>query len=220
MIKTIGFFGDSYCAVDAGWIRSIADHYSADITHLGKPGSSIADLIINQWNKQVQRGQTPDIAVFVWTTDSRLFHPQVRSITPEKALSIREKQGNKDVWSAAKDYYMHLYDPTYMELLATSLMCYFDRMVLPLLPNLKIVHMWAFGQPIPNRKNDLPEGIRYPYEFTSGVELRPALVTISQQGRTQEQMGQDDSPNHMETEAKNTHMFNLVRAAIEQQQHD
>jgi len=217
MIKTIGFFGDSYSAVDAGWIRSIADHYSAKITHLGKPGSSVADLILNQWNKQVLRGLTPDIAVFIWTTDSRLYHSTQRNITPERALSTRVKDTNKELWLAAKQYYMYLYDAEYMALTATSLMCHFDRMVLPNLTHTRIVHLWAFGQPIPGRKNYIPEGIDYPYSFTSGVEVRPALVTISQEGRTMEQMGQDSSPNHMETEEKNYRVFEMVRGAIDAQ---
>ena len=216
-MKTIGFFGDSYCAVDAGWIRSIADHYSAKITHLGKPGSSIPDLILNQWNKEVLRGRTPDIAVFVWTTDSRLYHSTQRSITPEKALSTRVKDNNRELWEAAKQYYMYLYDAEYMALNAASLTCHFDRMVLPLLPNTKIVHLWAFGQPIPGRRNYLPEGIAYPYTFTTGVEVRPALVTVSQQGLTEAQMGVDLSPNHMETEAKNQIVFDMVREAIDTQ---
>lgn len=216
-MKTIGFFGDSYCAVDSGWIRSITDYYSAEITHLGKPGSSVPDLIINQWDKELKRGRTPDIAVFIWTTDSRLFHPTQRNITPERALSIREKGGKPELWEAAKQYYTYLYDAEYMALSTKSLLCYFDRMVLPLLPKTKVVHLWAFGQPIPGRKNYVPEGISYPYSFTTGVEVQPALVTISQQGRTMEQMGQDNSPNHMDTEEKNLRVFNMVREAIDKQ---
>ena len=217
MIKTIGFFGDSYCATKGTgtWLTMLADHYGAKITHLGKPGSSIPDLILNQWNKEVLRGKIPDIAVFIWTTDSRLYHSTQRNITPEKALSTRVKDNNRELWEAAKRYYMYLYDAEYMALNAMSLMCHFDRVVLPNLPNIKIVHLWAFGQPIPGRKNYIPEGITYPYTFTTGTEIRPALVTISQEGRTQEQMGQDNSPNHMNTEEKNVRVFDMVRGAID-----
>jgi hypothetical protein len=211
----IGFFGDSFCAsrVSGTWCDLLAQHYEAKITHLGVIGSSVGDAIVNQFGTEVKRGKTPDVAVFVWTNSARLFHPEVRNITPERALSpLRDVKDHVPLWNAARDYYMHIYDQKHHELLTLSLLHYFDRMVLPNIPNMKVVHLWAFAD---GGKGDKPT--TYPYTFTSGVEVRPALVNISRQGRDHKDDFVDTSPNHMDTQAKNVQVFDMVRGAIDNQ---
>jgi hypothetical protein len=85
-------------------------------------------------------------------------------------------------------------------------------MVLPNIPNMKVVHLWAFAD---GGKGDKPT--TYPYTFTSGLEVRPALVNISRQGRDHKDDFVDTSPNHMDTQAKNVQVFDMVRGAIDNQ---
>jgi len=216
MIKTIGFFGDSFVAdkSEGTWLKQLADHYSARITHVGIVGSSVGDLIVNQFGMEQKRRTVPDVAVFVWTNSARLYHSQIRNITPERSLAgLRNTK--EAVWSAARDYYLHLYDQRFHELSLVALAHYFDKMVLPLLPDLRIVHLWAFAD---GGKGGVP--VSYPYTFTTGVEIRPPLVSISRESRDHKDDFIDTSPNHMNTEEKNQRVFNMVREAIEQQQHD
>jgi hypothetical protein len=214
-MKTIGFFGDSFCATKGAgtWLDQLANHYDAKATHYGVVGSSAGDAIVNQFGTEQKRGKTPDIAVFVWTNSARLFHPHVRNITPERALSpLRDVKDHVPLWNAARDYYLHIYDQKHHELLFLSLIHYFDKMVLPDLPNMKVVHLWAFAD---GGKGNIPT--TYPYTFTSGVEVRPALVNIAREGREHKDDFVDTSPNHMDTEEKNTRVFNMVREAIDAQ---
>ena len=214
-MTTIGFFGDSFCATrgEGTWLNMLSDHYPAKITHVGVVGSSAGDCIVNQFGLQQKRGTVPDVAVFVWTNSARLFHPQIRNITPERALSpLRDIKDFVPAWNAARDYYLHLYDQKHHELLFLSLVHYFDKMVLPLLPELKIVHLWAFAD---GGKGKVP--VSYPYTFTTGVEIRPPLVNIAREGREHKDDFKDTSPNHMNTPEKNKRVFDIVREAIDKQ---
>ena len=100
----IGFFGDSFCAVEKKepneyetYIHKLKKHYNAEIVNLGIPGSSIYDVILLQFKQFYAGNNVPDVCIFTWTHYSRLFNRTKRNITPNNAVD------------AHKDYYKHIF---------------------------------------------------------------------------------------------------------------
>ena len=77
-MKTIGYFGDSFCAgrEPESWCVLLADSLNAKITHWGEPGKSIWTTFFkfNQLNKL---NRLPDVCVLCYTEPYRLYHPSL-----------------------------------------------------------------------------------------------------------------------------------------------
>jgi len=220
----IGFFGDSFCscATSLGYpfstyIKLLQDHYDAEIVNLGLGGTSIYDLLILQLMPFIESNTVPDICVFTWTEPHRLFHRKIRNITTRVSLSTDPDP----IIQAAKQYYLNLQDGTLDVLRYKAMLLYIDIVVLSkLLPDTKIVHLWSFGNPHDSEyrysTSFLPENLRYHYTWSTGIEVRPALVTIAIEGH-----GNTDElnnrPNHLITQEKNNRVFELVKNAIDLQ---
>lgn len=207
----IGFFGDSFCSRsdDGTYIKKLKDYYNAEIVNLGIGGSSIEDSIILQFLPLIS--YCPDICIFTWTDMFRLFHRSIRNINIGSAIHHRsENKSDTNVWDAASQYYNHLLDYENIKLKYCALLYYFDHVILSKLPiGTKIIHLWSF------REEDDQGNEFYMYRFSNGIEIRPALVSISSDGKSIMQLRYDNAPNHFDSEHKNQLVFERIKSAID-----
>ena len=136
---TIGFYGDSFCcetstphSIAKGYetyIAKLKKHTGAKIVHLGEGGSSVWDVVLQQFNP----ADVPDVCIFCWTDSSRLYNKKIRNMTYG---SIKDKKlkditllelFHRGIINAAKHYYNNLYDPDKHQLEYKSLLYYFDK---------------------------------------------------------------------------------------------
>ena len=78
-MKSIGFFGDSFCASNQpeSWCNILQEKLGADkIRWFGQPGKSIWSVFF-RYNDLIRRGAVPDISIFCWTEPYRLYHPDL-----------------------------------------------------------------------------------------------------------------------------------------------
>jgi hypothetical protein len=233
MNKTIGFFGDSFAAEGvnphAWWNKytpytiKLEKHYDATIVNFGKGGSSIWDALLIQLDPLIKSNCVPDICIFVWTNPGRLFHREVRRINHGDALTPKFHTYNifkHKIWKAAKEYYLHLYDHEQAELALLSVMHYVDNVLLPSLPKTtKIIHFWSSAQPKSWETQDFhPNKISYPYKWKNGVEIRPALISLSLCDQDVSILQVDKRANHLDGEVKNTMIAEWVKYAVENYQ--
>jgi hypothetical protein len=229
-MTSIGFFGDSFCSelqYEFGdtkgntYLKLVADAIGGGVVHLGRPGSSVWDTILLQFNaiKKAKTVNMPDICVFVWTDPARVYHPKIRDITASTAIHQSEvKSQNQALWKAAKDYYSQLMDMEKVDLEYRSLLYYVDNVLLKSLPGTtKIIHMWSFGYPSHLVSDAFsPNKIEYPHTWEHGVEIRPALVTLSDDhNRKWQHTNQEERANHFNGAEKNELIANWILTAIE-----
>ena len=102
--RTIGYFGDSFCAntTHNSWTIKLADALSCDITNFGVDGSSIWTPII-EYNKRHKEGTLPDIVIFCWTNPHRMYHPK-QPATLSWAL-----ENSSNLSDAIKKYFTYLW---------------------------------------------------------------------------------------------------------------
>jgi hypothetical protein len=230
MNKTIGFFGDSFCAERTNhhslfyrynsYIDLLAKHYDAKVVNLGHGGCSIYDTLLLQLQPLINSNSVPDICVFVWSSPGRLFNRTVRRINHGSAASYKPsvlKFLDRKIWQAAKLFYEHLYDHEKEELEHKALLNYIDAVILPSLPSTtKIVHLWSFGIATKWHEDDLrPSTIEYPHKWQHGSEIRPPLLSISLCDNTQEILSVDHRCNHLDGQFKNDTVFNWIKLAID-----
>ena len=243
MALTIGFFGDSFCALEKNedsiingyttYIEKLKNHYCADIVNLGMGGSSVWDLYFNQLLPLVKKNKVPDICVFVWTHSGKIFHRTSRSLHASSSLNGFNKEKfdwfaktypnvgynffAKEIYEASKQYYLHLYDQEKEDLEHIAQLQYIDNNVLNLLPlSTKIVHLWAFGSNSFSKDNGWqPENILYPHVWKHGVTVLPCLMSLSVADYNWPVYPITDTrPNHLEGN-KNDLIFDSIRSAID-----
>jgi len=212
-IKKIGFFGDSFCATTDypgstdhdTYIKKLSYHYNAKIVYTGHGGSSIYDMFLIQLKKYLEY-EIPDVCVLVWSSPDRLFHRNVRNINFRSATTedkhryfFKEKSEEVDyVWNAAKEYYTHLADLEVINLQYVSVLKYIDEVFLPTIKDkTKIIHLFSFDN--------------YKFKFTTGVQINPPLINLSQAVRDDA----DGIPNHIGKTYKNQLLFETMREAID-----
>jgi hypothetical protein len=226
----IGFFGDSFCAERTNhhslvyryntYMDLLLNHYNADLANVGKGGSSIYDTVLLQLKPFIDTDTVPDICVFVWTNSGRLFNRKVRHINHTSALNFKLGITNfftRHIWSAAKQYYEQLYDHEQVELEYVAMLNYIDNAILTQLPNkTKIIHLWSFGTADWQNKKFNPSSITYPYTWKTGVEIRPALVSLSLYDNDIETLSTDHRCNHLDGKFKNELLFSWIKQSIEE----
>jgi hypothetical protein len=218
---TIGFFGDSFCAIDVKqhyasgetYITKLKNHYNAEIVNLGKGGSSIWDLFLLQFEPLRKQNKVPDICVFVWTEPNRLFHRTCRDIN---FASTNRRRKQDELFQHAFNYYENFHDDELVELQYVSALQYFDLSVLPTIPKTtKIVHLWSFGKlkewGVPVKLED----IEYFYTWKNGIEIRPSLIYTALENSSWTLV--DADPNHLRGEDKNNRVFEMIKNAIDSQ---
>lgn len=216
----IGFFGDSFCAdVQPGtYLQLLADHYGADVAHVGYGGSSIWDVLLLQIDPFIKHNNIPDICVFVWTEPSRLFHPVLRNITTSSAVTGAWRstgKSNEIIYGAAREYYLHLHNTELTHYICTAALHYFDTVILPTFPNnTKIVHLWSFGVD--------EQGLSHPFHtWKNGIEIHPSFTSIIVGSGVMPKEMREYVYNHVPFGKKfdptNRLIFNLIKDAIDQQ---
>ena len=91
----------------------------------------------------------------------------------------------------------------------TSILYYFDTVVLPTHSNTKFVHLWSFGEEI---NPDTTER-QYLYSWKNGVVITPALETFSID-TNEELPNLDTRANHISGDEKNQQIADRIIAAI------
>lgn len=226
MTKTIGFFGDSFCADSSNshsvnheyktYIELLADHYDAKIVNLGHGGTSVWDTLLVQLNPLIDKNQVPDICVFVWTLPGRLFSRKIRRLNSTD-VTVKKRIDHIEVWKAAEQFYDHLFDKEKEELEHVAILRYIDQIVLPKLPSTtRIVHLWTagntFGWDIDSIR---PAKTTYPHTWTHGSQIRPSLLALSMYDHDMNILSSDDRCNHLDGDFKNRLVFEWVRLAID-----
>lgn len=226
MTKTIGFFGDSFCAERINhhsifyrydtYIELLAKHYDSKIVNLGHGGCGVWDTLLIQLNPFIESNTVPDICVFVWTIPARLYNRKVRRLNSTD-VDHKIHFTNRDIWTAGKYFYKYLcdYEKEHIEHIAA--LRYIDQVILPQFPaTTKIVHLWTAG----TTKEWSTQGIRpsnttYPHTWTHGVEVRPSLLSVSLFDNDISILKSDHRTNHLDGKFKNQLVFDWIKRAIE-----
>ena len=221
-VKTIGFFGDSFCAnVDypgntfhETYIKKLKNHYQASLVYTGYGGSSIYDLFLIQLKKYLECN-IPDVCILVWSGPERIFHRNIRNINFSSAINEDNRYFNNTktgeselIWSTAAAYYKYLADMECIELQYISTLHYIDHTFLPTFENkTKFIHMFSYSKSISEKY------IPY-YNFKTGVQINPPLFNLSLAGYTND-LANDLRPNHLEGNYKNNLLFEIIKEAID-----
>ena len=172
-MKTIGFFGDSFCAgrEPESWCVLLADRLNARIVHWGEPGRSIWTTFFkfNQLNKT---NRLPDICVLCYTEPYRLYHPSIILTANTEPL----EDIDPNIYKALDDYwkYLHSYDKD--ELAYEYAIQWFDQHVLKTI-NKEIIQLWSF-RPFETAGKDAK------IKLTTGIFIDESMLTFSKQNST------------------------------------
>lgn len=208
---TIGFFGDSFCHYRNIWekntyIDMVAEELDLEVINLGIPGSSIEDAILLQFRELEKNFNVPDICVFCWTDLHRIYNKEIRDINASTVNRYKNDKSisgiKRKIMDASQTYYSLLYDHDWHELRHTSMIYYFNNVLLDKYPNTKIINLWSLAHiknyTTDSRKDFTPENEKYPLRFNRGVEIRPSLMALS--------MIDPDCPDDLEKERRSNHL--------------
>lgn len=172
--KTIGFFGDSFCAhpLKNNWLGKFADHLGAKVVHKGTSGSSYWTTAID-YVDNFERYKRLDYTVFCWTDPHRIYHPS-GDITQPKAY---EKNDTKH--KSARMYFENLQDWKKEKMEFSSCAYWIDNNYLSKVPG-KIIHLWSFGDPGTEdwREAELKD-IKFLHHWKNGIVIDVPLYYIS-----------------------------------------
>lgn len=172
-MKTIGFFGDSFCASNQpeSWCNILQQKLGARrIRWFGEPGRSVWNTMI-KFNKLIENNQVPDISIFCWTEPYRLYHPQlVLTANTEPLEGV-----DPNVYKALDDYwkYLHSYDKDHLAY--EYAIKYYDQNVLSKVDS-DIVQMWSF-KPFETAGKDAK------IKLSTGVFIEESLMSFSKQNK-------------------------------------
>ena len=140
-MRSIGFFGDSFCSADQpeSWCNILQKRLGCSgSSHFGGPGQSIWSVFF-KFNNLIKRNLVPDIAIFCWTEPYRLYHPElVLSANTEPLAGV-----DLNVYKTLENYwkYLHSYDKD--EMAYEYALKYYDQNILSKVKS-QIVQMWSF----------------------------------------------------------------------------
>ena len=195
-MKTIGFFGDSFCANNQpeSWCNILQEKLGCSKPiSFGEPGKSIWSVFM-KYNKLISRGAVPDISVFCWTEPYRLYHPKytlTANIHPQPGVDPK-------VYKALDEYWIHLHDYRKDEMAYEYALRYYDQHVLSKVKS-KIVQIWSF-RPFETAGKD--PGIT----LKTGTFIDESILAFSKQGKDTEWMTKghvnqcEQGINHMTVE--------------------
>lgn len=200
----IADFGDSFITpntVDYSYTNILKEHFNAEVDLFGYQGSGAWDAFFTFMGKK----ETYDVVLFVWSSESRTYHPLYRNICP---AVIDQYLETDPIWNAAKQYYAYLYDckKAYYEHVALYTLA--DSYIRDKHPSTKVIHMWGFpagnaftddGELIKSDHYnwDEAEKYRYLYRFSHGVEIRPALINLSYREEWPVDLSKETRCHHM-----------------------
>lgn len=139
-MKTVGFFGDSFCAgrEEESWCVILAKKLNAKIVHWGEPGKSIWTTFF-KFNFRIAKDIVPDYNIFSWSEPYRLYHPTlILSANTQPLEGVDPK-----VYKALDDYWKYLHNYDKDEMAYEYSLRYYDQQVLSKIDK-EIVQMWSF----------------------------------------------------------------------------
>ena len=140
-MKTIGFFGDSFCASNQpeSWCNILQQKLGADrIRWFGEPGRSIWSTMF-KFNKLIEEDLVPSISVFCWTEPYRLYHP-----TLILSLNTEPLEGtDPNIYNALDDYWKYLHSPEKDDMAYEYALKHYDQNILAKVDK-QIIQMWSF----------------------------------------------------------------------------
>jgi hypothetical protein len=139
--KTVGFFGDSFCASkeDQSWCVILSKKLGANITHWGQEGRSIWTVFFEIENMIRNKQNFPDVSIFCWTEPYRLYHPSLIL----SANTQPPPHADPNIYKTLEQYWKHLHNYEKDELSYRYSLSYFDSQVLPMIKS-EVVQMWSF----------------------------------------------------------------------------
>ena len=172
-MKTIGFFGDSFCASNQpeSWCNILQQKLGARrIRWFGEPGRSVWNTMI-KFNKLIETDQVPDISVFCWTEPYRLYHPDLILTANTEPL----EGVDPNLYKALDDYwkYLHSYDKDHLTY--EYALKYYDQHVLSKVKS-EIVQMWSF-RPFETAGKDAN------IKLQTGIVIDESLMSFSKQNK-------------------------------------
>ena len=188
-MRTIGFFGDSFCASNQpeSWCNILQQRLGCDrIQHFGEPGRSIWSVFL-KFNRLIRENRVPDIAVFCWTEPYRLYHPDLvlsANTQPMEGVDPAVYKTLDNYWR-----YLHSYDKD--EMAYEYALRHYDQNVLSKVRS-EIVQMWSF-RPFETAGKDA--GIR----LQTGVFIDESMFAFSG-GATENHSWGSGQINHMTVE--------------------
>lgn len=167
--RTIGFFGDSFCAdqQSESWCLILAKKLRATIVHWGEPGRSIWSTFMN-FNNFKSKDNLPDFNVFCYTEPFRMYHPKIiLSANTEPVPGVDPK-----VYKALDEYWVHLHSYEKDMLSYEYALKWFDHDVLSKIKDRTVIQCWSFR---PFETYDRDAGIK----LTSGVFIDESMYKLS-----------------------------------------
>ena len=190
-MKTIGFFGDSFCASNQpeSWCNILQRKLGADrIRWFGSPGRSIWSVFF-QYNKLIAHDKVPDISIFCWTEPYRLYHPRLILSANTQPMSGVDP----NVYKTLDDYWKYLHNYDKDEMAYEYALKHYDQNILSKVSS-EIVQMWSF-KPFETVSKDA--GIK----LQTGKFIDESLYRFSG-GWKQNSGWSDGAINHMPVEQK------------------
>jgi hypothetical protein len=140
-MKSIGFFGDSFCASNQpeSWCNILQEKLGANkIRWFGNPGTSIWSVFF-QYNKLIEQDAVPNISIFCWTEPYRLYHPKhILSANTQPLEGV-----DPNMYKALDEYWIHLHNYDKDEMAYEYALKHYDQNILSKV-NSEIVQMWSF----------------------------------------------------------------------------
>ena len=190
-MKTIGFFGDSFCASNQpeSWCNILQQRLGCDrIRHFGEPGRSIWSVFF-KFNELIRKNRVPDIAIFCWTEPYRLYHPElVLSANTEPLEGV-----DPAVYKTLDNFWKHLHSYDKDEMAYEYALRHYDQNILSQVQS-QIIQTWSFRPFETAGKN---AGI----QLQTGVFIDESLFAFSKNNKERDGWGAG-TINHM-TEEQN-----------------
>ena len=190
-MKTIGFFGDSFCANNQpeSWCNILQQRLGCDrIRHFGEPGRSIWSVFF-KFNELIRKNRVPDIAIFCWTEPYRLYHPElVLSANTEPLEGV-----DPAVYKTLDNFWRHLHSYDKDEMAYEYALRHYDQNILSQVQS-QIIQTWSF-RPFETAGKDA--GI----QLQTGVFIDESLFAFSKNNKERDGWGAG-TINHM-TEEQN-----------------
>ena len=168
-MKTIGFFGDSFCASnqDESWCNILQEKLGCERPRwFGQPGRSIWTTFMH-FNHLIKMDRVPDVSVFCWTEPYRLYHPSlILSANTEPLEGVDPK-----VYEALEDYWKYLHNYDKDEMSYEYALRHYDEHVLSKVDG-EVIQMWSFR---PFETADKDAGIT----LTSGTFIDESMYAFS-----------------------------------------
>ena len=171
-MKTIGFFGDSFCASNQpeSWCNILQQKLgAARIRWFGNPGTSIWSVFF-QYNRLIQQNAVPDISIFCWTEPYRLYHPKhILSANTQPLQGV-----DPNIYKALDQYWIHLHNYDKDELAYEYALKHYDQNILSKV-NSEIIQMWSF-RPFETAGKDAS------IKLSTGTFIDESMLSFSKQG--------------------------------------